>query len=50
MVTENIATLREKFDHPSWFSAAGVVLGYAIVLAVLTVLMFGVPWLVFLFL
>lgn len=37
----------EQFDHPAWLSVVGVGLGYAIILAVMTVALFVVPWLVF---
>lgn len=37
----------EQFDHPSWLTVAGTGLGYALILAVLTLAMFIVPWLVF---
>ena len=36
-----------EFDHPAWLTAAGTGLGYALILAVLTVALFIVPWLVF---
>ncbi len=36
-----------EFDHPSWLTAAGTGIGYALILAVLTLAMFIVPWLVF---
>ncbi|SEH11364.1 hypothetical protein SAMN04487967_0316 [Natronorubrum sediminis] len=37
----------DEFKHPSWLTAAGTGIGYAIILAVLTVALFIVPWLVF---
>ncbi|MCT9096079.1 hypothetical protein [Haloarchaeobius sp. HME9146] len=30
-------------DHPSWKSAAGVLGGYGAILALMTVLLFGLP-------
>lgn len=38
----------DQFDHPSWFAAGGTVVGYLLILVVLTVALFVVPWLVFL--
>ncbi len=37
-----------EFDHPSWITAAGAGVGYLLILAVLTIALFVVPWLVFL--
>lgn len=34
-------------DHPAWWAAAGTVGGYLVLLAVLTVLLFAVPYLLF---
>ncbi|SEW00872.1 hypothetical protein [Natrinema salifodinae] len=36
-----------EFEHPSWRTAAGTGIGYLLILAVLTVALFVVPWLVF---
>ena len=36
-----------QFDHPAWTTAAGTVVGYLLILAVLTIVLFAVPWLVF---
>lgn len=36
-----------RFDHPAWTAAIGTVLGYAIALAVLTALVFGIPYALF---
>jgi hypothetical protein len=33
-----------QFDHPAFRTAAGTVAGYTVILAVLTVLLFGVPY------
>ncbi|AFZ71973.1 hypothetical protein SAMN05443661_11711 [Natronobacterium gregoryi] len=37
-----------EFEHPSWAAAAGTIAGYLLVLVLLTVALFIVPWLVFL--
>ena len=39
--------LVEKFDHPSWFTIGGTVAGYGLILLVMTVLLFVVPFLIF---
>jgi hypothetical protein len=44
-----MASLREKFDHPSWFSAGGVLFGYGALLLVMFVLLFVIPFAVFYF-
>ena len=44
-----MASLREKFDHPSWFSVAGATLGYGALLALMFVLLFVIPFAVFYF-
>jgi hypothetical protein len=44
-----MASLREKFDHPSWFSVAGATLGYGAILLVMFILLFVVPFVVFYF-
>ncbi|ADD06003.1 uncharacterized protein Nmag_2443 [Natrialba magadii ATCC 43099] len=36
-----------EFNHPSWITAVGTGIGYLLILAVLTVALFIVPWLVF---
>jgi len=36
-----------SFDHPAWLTAVGTAGGYAVLLVVLTVLLFLVPYLVF---
>ncbi|WP_174811850.1 hypothetical protein [Salinadaptatus halalkaliphilus] len=36
-----------QFDHPSWITAVSTLVGYGLILAVLTVALFIVPWLVF---
>ena len=36
-----------EFDHPAWLALAGTGIGYLLILAVLTVALFIVPYLVF---
>lgn len=36
-----------EFEHPSWLTAAGTGIGYGLILVVLTLALFIVPWLVF---
>ena len=40
--------LRERFDHPSWFAAAGTAVSYGAVLLVMFAVLFVLPFLVFL--
>ncbi len=35
------------FDHPTWYTAAGTVLAYGLVLLVMTVLLFLIPYSLF---
>lgn len=42
-----MAVDRSEFDHPSWKTLGGTVVGYLLILVVLTVALFVVPWLVF---
>lgn len=37
----------DQFDHPAWKSLVGAGIGYLVILAVMTVALFVVPWLVF---
>ena len=37
-----------EFEHPSWIAAASTGVGYVLILAVLTLALFVVPYLVFL--
>jgi hypothetical protein len=37
----------QRFDHPSWITAGSTVVGYLLILLVLTVALFVVPWLIF---
>lgn len=36
-----------RFEHPAWMTALGTVVGYGLVLVVMTALLFGVPYLLF---
>lgn len=36
-----------EFEHPAWITAAGTGVGYLLILTVLTVALFIVPYLVF---
>lgn len=36
-----------QFEHPAWLTAGSTVVGYLLILAVLTAALFVVPWLVF---
>ncbi|WP_327052755.1 hypothetical protein [Halomicrococcus gelatinilyticus] len=36
-----------EFDHPAWLTAASTAASYLLILAVMTVLLFGVPYLLF---
>ena len=40
----------DRFDHPAWLTAAGTAGGYLLLLAVMTVLLFLVPYLAFVWL
>lgn len=35
------------FEHPSWLTAAGTGAGYLLILALLFLALFVVPWLIF---
>ena len=35
------------YEHPSWVTAGSTVVGYLLILAVMTVALFVLPWLVF---
>lgn len=36
-----------EFEHPAWLTAIGTGIGYLIILAIMTVVLFALPWLVF---
>ena len=40
-------TVTDRFDHPSWVTAAATGTGYGLILLVLFVLLFLVPFLLF---
>ncbi|RKD97505.1 hypothetical protein [Halopiger aswanensis] len=42
-----MALTRIDLEHPSWLTAASTIAGYLVILAILTVALFVVPWLVF---
>lgn len=42
-----IAAVVDRFTQPAWQTAIGTAGGYAILLLVMTLLLFGVPYLVF---
>jgi len=42
-----MVTLPEPFDHPAWLTGAGTVAGYGLILLVLFVALFVVPYLLF---
>jgi predicted AAA+ superfamily ATPase len=42
------ADLKDRFDHPSWRTAAGTVASYLAILTVLFLLFFVVPFIAFL--
>lgn len=35
------------YDHPSWLTAVGTGAGYLLILTIMTVVLFGLPWLAF---
>ncbi|WP_266077282.1 hypothetical protein [Haladaptatus caseinilyticus] len=39
--------LPADFDHPAWLTAASTIASYLLILVVMTVLLFGVPYLIF---
>jgi len=43
----DVADLKAEYDHPAWLTAAGTFLAYGLVLVVMAVVLFGVPWLIF---
>lgn len=36
-----------EFDHPAWLTAVGTGVGYLLILVLLTVLLFLIPWQIF---
>lgn len=43
----NVADIKEEHDHPSYVTAAGTFAAYGLVLVAMTLLLFGLPWLIF---
>ena len=43
-----MSALPGGFDHPSWLTIAGTLGGYIVILAVMTVVLFLIPFLIFL--
>lgn len=41
------AKLPGEFDHPSWLTAVGTFVGYGVILVVMTVVLFLIPYLIF---
>lgn len=39
--------LLERFDHPAWQALAGTLVGYAIILTIVLVVLFVVPYLLY---
>ena len=42
-----MATLPEPFDHPAWLTGVGTLVAYGLILMVLFVALFVVPYLLF---
>jgi hypothetical protein len=42
-------SLRERFEHPTWFSVGGATVGYLVLLTLMFVLLFVLPYVVFRF-
>ena len=42
-----LAELKNRFDHPAWFTAAGTFVAYGLILVAMTLLLFGLPLVVF---
>ncbi len=36
--------LSKEFDHPAWFTAVGTVIGWGLMIAVVTLLLFLLPY------
>lgn len=41
------AELKDRFDHPSWFTAAGTFIAYGLILVAMTIVLFGLPLAIF---
>jgi len=42
-----LAELKNRFDHPAWFTAAGTFVAYGLILVAMTLLLFGLPLVIF---
>lgn len=42
--------LQDELTHPAFFSGVGAIVGYVLIMIVLTVVIFGIPYLLFSFL
>lgn len=43
----NVTDIKDHHDHPSWVAAAGTVAAYGLILIAMTLVLFGLPWLIF---
>lgn len=43
----NVGDLRSEFDHEAWTTAGGTIVSYLLILIAMTIVLFGIPWLVF---
>lgn len=43
----DVAEFKERHDHPSFFTAIWTVVSYGVILLAMTLLLFGLPWLIF---
>ena len=43
----NVADLKEEHDHPSYVTVAGTFAAFALIVVSMTLLLFGLPWLIF---
>jgi hypothetical protein len=43
----SISDIKEQHDHPAWFTAAGTAVAYTLILAAMTILLFGLPLAIF---
>lgn len=46
----DLAGVVEDYSQPAWLTAFGTAAGYALVLLVMTIVLFGLPYLVFVWL
>jgi hypothetical protein len=43
----DVADITDRHDHPAWLTAAGTFAAYGLILVAMTLLLFGLPWLIF---